>query len=185
MTGTRQTDATSIVTPDPPAVIDRRRVLRLGLGLGVAAVTGGALARSVTPAQAQEAAATGLYRTTVALDLRTGPGTGRRVILVIPANAVVTDLGGNKNGFRQVSYKGTAGWAYLAYLVVERGDSPEPGTLVTTAALNLRAEPSLTARVLLVMPSGATVTPTGRGSGQFAQVVYQGTTGWAATAYLN
>ena len=253
MKGTRLTDATSIFTTDTDAVIDRRRVLRLGLGLGVAAVTGGVIAKS---AGAQEAAATGYYRTTVALNLRTGPGPKRRVLLVIPQNGLVTDLGGNKNGYRQVSYNGTAGWASLAYLVVSdgsqnpnpvisgtavttaavnlrsgastghrvlrtlsegtrvetsltvqngfryvvanglagwvyddylsiEGDSPEPGTLVTTAALNLRAEPSTSARVLLVMPSGATVTPTGNGSGQFAQVVYRGTTGWAATAYLN
>jgi D-alanyl-D-alanine carboxypeptidase len=156
----------------------------MALGLGAAAVTGSVLTKS-DDVLAHSAISTPFYRTTAALNLRTGPGPRRRVLLVIPANAVVTGLGGAKYGYRQVVYNGTTGWAFEAYLVLEGGDSPAPGTLVTTAPLNLRAEPSLSARVLLVMPSGATVTPTGKGSGQFAQVVYRGTTGWAATAYLN
>jgi uncharacterized protein YraI len=248
----RRTTHSKIVS-DGRSVIGRRQVLRIAAALGVAAVGGGALATSV---DAQEAAATGYYRTTAALNLRTGPGTRRRVLRVMPANALVSDLGGNKNGFRQVSYEGTNGWAYLAYLTVAdggqnpdpviggtartttavnlrsgpsighqvlrvlsrdtrvqtsttvqsgfryvvhdglagwvyddflatEGDSPAEGTLVATTALNLRAEPSTSAKVLRVMPAGSAVKPTGRGSGQYAQVVYQGITGWAATAYLN
>ncbi|MDQ2682492.1 MAG: SH3 domain-containing protein [Chloroflexota bacterium] len=245
-------DTVPTVSAELTERIDRRSVLRLAAGLGAAAIAGGTLARE-TGAQ-EAAAASGSYRTTTALNLRTGPSTNRRVILVIPQNGLVKDLGGNKNGFRQVSYKGTEGWASLSYLVVAdggsdpvisgtavtttavnfrsgpstsntvlrvlakgtrvetsltvqngfryvvhnglagwvydeflaiEGDSPPEGTLVTTAALNLRAEPSLSAKVLTVMPSGARVTPTGQGSGQFAQVVYGNLTGWAATAYLN
>lgn len=245
-------DAIRSVQTDQAERLDRRSVLRMAAGLG-AAVAGGALANRVAVQQASAAA--GYYRTTTALNLRTGPSTNRRVILVLPQNARVQDLGGNKNGFRQVSFRGTDGWASLSYLVVDNGEDPDPvisgtavtttavnlrsgpstghsvlrvlakgtqvetsltvqsgfryvvqdglagwvyddflaiegdsppeGTLVTTTALNLRAEPSLSARVLTVMPSGARVTPTGKGSGQFAQVVYGSLTGWAATAYLN
>lgn len=243
-----------MIQTDQAVILDRRSVLRMAAGLGAAAVAGGAFAQIGAPEEAA-AAGSGYYRTTVALNLRTGPSTNRRIILVLPKGARVQDLGGNKNGFRQVSYRGTEGWASLSFLVVDggqsqdpvisgtaittsavnlrsgpstghqvrrvlangtrvessltvqsgfryvihnglagwvyddflkiEGDSPPAGTLVTTAALNLRAEPSLSATVLLVMHSGASVTPTGRGSGQFAQVVYKGTTGWAATAYLN
>lgn len=233
--------------------LSRRQVARLLAG-GSAAAALALIPRSGI-ADAQDLAAAGSYRTTTALNLRTGPGLRRRVILVIPQNGLVTDLGGNKNGFRKVSYKGTAGWASLAFLVVAdgesnpepvisgtalttttvnfrsgpstghtilrglakgtrvetsltvqsgfryvihnglagwiydeflaiEGDSPPEGTLVTTTALNLRAEPSLNAKVLTVMPAGVSVTPTGSGSGQFAQVVYGNLTGWAATAYL-
>jgi uncharacterized protein YraI len=43
----------------------------------------------------------------------------------------------------------------------------------------------LSAKVLLVIPSGATVQAGTQTSGQFRQVTYKGMTGWAATAYLN
>jgi uncharacterized protein YraI len=77
-----------------------------------------------------------------------------------------------------------AGWVYDSYLA-EAGDSPAAGTAVTTAALNLRAEPSTSARILAVMPENTTVKLTGEGSNGFAKVVYGNLTGWAYTAYLN
>jgi uncharacterized protein YraI len=234
--------------------LDRRRFARL-LMAGTAAV---ALTRLSHPGEvgAQEAAATATsnYRTTTDLRLRTGPGTRRRVILVMPRGSTVTNLGAVKNGFAKVSYKGTEGWASLDYLtatdgsqdpvllgtavttaavnlrsgpstsnqalrvlaagtsvqtsdtlkngfryVVHNGlagwvsdsylkvgeDSPPAGTLVTTAALNLRAEPNTNAKVLTVMPAGSKVKPTGKGLNGFVQVVYGNLTGWAAGAYLN
>ena len=240
-------DAIRPVETGQAELLDRRRVLRMAAGIGVAAVAGGAIVRS--------AAAATHYRTTVALNLRTGPSTNRRIILVLPQNARVKDLGGNKNGFRKVSYQGTEGWASLSFLVLESGQNPDPvisgtalttsavnfrsgpstsnsvlrvlakgtrvetsltiqsgfryvvhdglagwvydefltvegdsppeGTLFTTAALNLRAEPSLSAKILTVMASGSRVTPTGNGSVQFTEVVYGSLKGWAATAYLN
>ena len=246
--------ALRFVQSDQAAILDRRSVLRMAAGFGAAAVAGGVLVRGAA-AQDSAAAGSGYYRTTTALNLRTGPSTNRRIILVLPQGAKVQDLGGNKNGFRQVSYKGTEGWASLSFLVVDggqgadpvisgtavttasvnfrsgpstghkvlrvlakgtrvetsltvqsgfryviqnglagwvyddflavEGDSPPEGTLVTTTALNLRAEPSLSAKVLTVMPSGSRVKPTGQGSGQFAEVVYGSLKGWAATAYLN
>ena len=240
---------------DSSSRIDRRSVLRMAAGLGAAAVSGGLLIKSAA-AQDIGIAATGYYRTSTALRLRTGPGTNYRIILVMPRDALVKDLGGNKNGFRKVSYKGTEGWASLAFLIVadgssnpdpvllgyvrtttavnfrsgpslnnqvfrvlaagttvqtsdtlqngfryvihngmagwvydsflvEAGDSPAAGTAVTTTALNLRAEPSTSARILAVMPGNTTVKLTGEGSNGFAKVVYGNLTGWAYTAYLN
>lgn len=54
-----------------------------------------------------------------------------------------------------------------------------------TATANLRVEPSLSARVLRVIPSGTKVRLEAGGSGQFRKVTYNGTTGWASTTYLN
>jgi uncharacterized protein YraI len=224
--------------------------MRLALS-GVAAVTAGSMVVKVASADA-----TGFLRTTSALNLRTGPGLDRRIILVLPENAMVTDLGGAENGFRNVSYQGTDGWAYGEYLVdtnggssdepmitgaaatatavnlrsgpstshqvlrvvaanamvqtsstVENGfryvvhdglpgwmhgdylvwtiDGPAPGSLTTTANLNLRKEPNTSAPILAVMPEGTLVQPTGRGDGSFAEVVYGALTGWAHTSYLN
>ena len=233
---------------------DRRQFARL-LMAGTAAV---ALTHLSHPgevgAQEAAAAATSSYRTATDLRLRTGPGTRRRIILVMPKGVTVTNLGAIKNGFARVSYKGTEGWASLDYLIATDGsqdpillgsavttttvnlrsgpstsnqvlrvlatgasvqtsdtvkngfryvihdglagwvydtylkvgeDSPPAGTLVTTSALNLRAEPNTNAKILTVMPEGAKVTPTGKGYAGFIQVVYGNLTGWAAGAYLN
>jgi len=62
--------------------------------------------------------------------------------------------------------------------------APPSGATVTTDAVNLRAEPSETAEVLLVIPAGTAVTPNGATSGSFSPIAYNGATGWVATAYL-
>ncbi len=51
--------------------------------------------------------------------------------------------------------------------------------------MNLRAEPSTSARILTVMPSGARVMLLDGYSNGFRKVSYNGLTGWAYTAYLN
>jgi len=58
------------------------------------------------------------------------------------------------------------------------------GQLRTTTALNLRAKPSLNAKVRLVMPQGATVNNRYAEKNGFMKVEYQGLIGWAYGAYL-
>jgi uncharacterized protein YraI len=125
--------------------------------------------------------------TTVALNLRSGPSTSHQVLRVMASGASVQISGTVQNGFRYVVHNGLADWAADQYLASNvPGHAPyDPNFATTTAALNLRAEPSLSARVLLMMPSGARVRMLGSGSGQFAKVDYNGTVGWAAFAYLN
>ncbi len=56
------------------------------------------------------------FTTTARLNLRSEPNSGAKVRLVIPSGATVKALSGTANGWREVSYKGTAGWAATAYL---------------------------------------------------------------------
>jgi uncharacterized protein YraI len=130
-------------------------------------------------------------RTTAAVNFREGPSTSSRVIAVLPAGTpiFVTDVGAS--GFWNVSYKGQMGWIYADYIQRD-GAGPAPGGPVydpnmatTTAALNLRAEPSTSAKVILVMPSGAKVVLKSGTANGWRQVMYNGKTGWAATQYLN
>jgi len=128
----------------------------------------------------------GSARTTSAVNLRSGPSTSNQVLRVVPSGATVQISGTVRSGFRYVTHNGLAGWIADQYLSTVPGDGPyDPNFATTTAALNLRAEPSRSARVLLVMPSGARVRLLEGGSGQFRQVSYNGTVGWAAYAYLN
>jgi uncharacterized protein YraI len=63
----------------------------------------------------------GTAYTTSDLNLRSGPSTNRRVILVMPPGAAVTLTGENSNGFLGVTYRGTSGWASATYLSTSGG----------------------------------------------------------------
>ncbi|HEY8447990.1 MAG TPA: SH3 domain-containing protein [Thermomicrobiales bacterium] len=129
-----------------------------------------------------------------ALNLRSGPGTNYSVILVMPDRARVQLTGNSSNGFLEVIYQGTRGWASAQYLDTGTGVAEQPssslptgsggGTATTTTGLNLRAGPSTADRVLLVMPAGATVQLTGDQQNGFLGVIYNGQRGWAYGDYL-
>jgi D-alanyl-D-alanine carboxypeptidase len=122
--------------------------------------------------------------TTADLSLRAGPGTGYEVISVMPKGSQVSALTEEpQNGFVRVRYGGREGWAAAAYLATGGGDDA-PASATTTVALNLRAGPGTTHKVVLVMPAGSAVTLTGESTNGFAAVAYKGTYGWAYEAYL-
>lgn len=125
---------------------------------------------------------TGRAKTLYAVNLRSGPSTGHQVLRVLPAGSTVDTSSQLHNGFRYVVHQGLAGWIADQYLYWPF-DGAE--TFTTTARLNLRERPSASARVLLIMPEGATVYAGSGTAPGFRQVTYKGTTGWAATAYLN
>lgn len=154
--------------------------------------TGGA-APTPEPGPAPEPAPTGSARVTTALNLRAGPSTADRSLTVMPAGATVSLTGQSANGFLSVSYNGTSGWAYADFLDTSGAPAPpapaEPDPsaswqAVTTSALNLRSDASLSATVLVVMPAGATVTVTGGGQNGFLPVTYAGQNGWASADFL-
>jgi len=59
-----------------------------------------------------------------------------------------------------------------------------PVNPVTTADLNLRAGPSFADAVLMVIPAGAALEPTGEWSQGFAGVTYEGNYGWVDSGWL-
>lgn len=130
----------------------------------------------------------GVGWTTSAVNLRSGPSTSHQVLRVVPKDAKIGTSTTERNGFLYVSHNGLAGWmstSFIAYRDAPSGPVYDPNSATATANLNLRAEPSLSAKILLVIPSGARVRMEGGGSGQFSKVSYNGTSGYAATAYLN
>jgi uncharacterized protein YraI len=133
-----------------------------------------------------------------ALNLRTGPSTSHRVILVMPGGASLEIIRSNSStGYYKVNYGGTIGWAYGGYISADDGSSGgssssgvdagsgDAGSAVTTSSLNLRTGPSTGYAVILVMPSGASVTLTGASQNGFLGVTYGGSTGWASGDYLD
>ncbi len=125
----------------------------------------------------------GWAKTTASVNLRSGPSTGNSVLRVVPKGATVQMSDTVRSGFRYVIHNGLAGWIADQYL--SGGGQPSGETFTTTARLNRRAEPRTNARVLPVMPSGATVKALSGVASGWRQVSCKGTTGWAATSYLN
>jgi hypothetical protein len=89
-----------------------------------------------------------------------------------------------------VGYAQQVGWVSLDYLSGGGGDgggSGQPiGQLRVTSALNLRANPSLSAWVIQVMPAGTMVWPSDELSDgfRFVYLVNDGGSGWAYDDYL-
>jgi len=166
------------------APLSRRRFARLlpaGLATGLALTGGLAAAR---PGGTQGAT----LQTTSDLNLRSGPGMGYRVLLVIPKGARVFDRGEASNGFRKVTYNNTAGWASGQYLAAGTSVPPHAGPVignsVTTTDLNLRTGPSTGERVIRVLAKGSAVEITGTVVEGYRYVYHQGIGGWAADQYL-
>jgi uncharacterized protein YgiM (DUF1202 family) len=64
----------------------------------------------------RDAPSEGTFTTTANLNLRAEPSTAATVLAQMPSGSVVTALSGTAPGWRQVSYKGTVGWASTNYL---------------------------------------------------------------------
>ena len=127
----------------------------------------------------------GTAYTTASVNLRSGPSTSNTVLRVVAKGAAVQASNTVQNGFRYVIHNGLAGWIADQYLTWSPAGNPTGETFTATANLNLRAEPNSGAQVKLVIPSGATVKALAGVADGWREVSYNGTSGWAATAYLN
>ncbi|CAN5888463.1 hypothetical protein BH11MYX4_BH11MYX4_38650 [soil metagenome] len=89
---------------------------------------------------AQGLVASSKMRTTGNLNLRKGAGTSYAVLAVIPAGTLVTLLDPTaKNGFLNIEFNGTAGWASSTYLTAVAGTG---GTGSGTTSGSLDGAPS-------------------------------------------
>lgn len=126
----------------------------------------------------------GEARARINASLRSGPCADARVCHVVPAGEAVQVSNTTRNGFRYVVHNGVAGWMADRHIVWGT-DQPAGSTLTTTASLRLRAEPNVSAAILLTMPRGSSVTGLDAWSNGFRMVSYNGTVGWAHESYLN
>lgn len=137
------------------------------------------------------------------LNLRASASTSAQIVDVMPGGAQVQVLGPRQNGFAQVTYNGSQGWAFEQYLtaggtapVPDDSSAPAPttppssgsapsGPLWATSSLNLRSGPGTTYSVLTVMPAGSSGTSTGQSQNGFWSMNYNGTNGWASASLLS
>jgi uncharacterized protein YraI len=147
-----------------------------------------------------------------ALNLRAGPTTSDAIVTVMPHGASVVTTGEESNGFLGITYNGMNGYAYSEFLhdrvdynengapaeeevpapeetdtggdPVQVGDTPIGNGVVADGPLNLRAGPSTSHDILLVMPHGAALEIMGEVQSGFHPVRYNGTKGWASAEFV-
>ncbi len=167
-----------LARPASGRIFSRRTFLATAAGIGIAAVAGVKVS----------AQGVGTATTTAPLNLRSRSNTSSSVILVMPQGAKVTLNGREQNGFQDVTYNGTPGWAHKDFLKIGGGSTPgggtPSGTAIVHSELNLRSGPSTSHQVLLVMPGGASVKLLGEAQNGFQKITYQNQTGWAYGDWL-
>ena len=158
--------------------VSRRSMIKYALGATAAVAVGG-----VAMASNASARSGGGYRARTALNFRAGASTSSQVLAVIPQGGTVGYLGERKNGFLAVSFQGMSGWAYEDFLAPDNGDGA--AVFFTTTAVNLRAKPSTSSKVLTVVPAGVGVLDYDFVmSNGFRGVDYNGTVGWIYDDFL-
>ena len=116
--------------------------------------------------------------TTANLNMRTGPGTGYAIILTIPKGTALS-VESYSGTWAKVTYGGKTGYCSTTYLA-----APSAVIRYTTDELNLRTGPGTGYAIILAMPVGSKVEMLSAADG-WAKVTYEGTTGYASTAYLS
>ncbi len=144
------------------------------------------------------------YRTTGAVNLRQGPSTAYKSLVVVPKNAQVK-VNGTVGDWMKVVYQtgSTSKTGFIAGSYLERSapaaakppvtkPKPKPSTPAkptnsvarqTTSAVNMRSGAGTKHQTVLVLPKGAKVAQTSASAG-WSKVTYSGKTGYVATSFL-
>lgn len=117
------------------------------------------------------------------VNMRSGAGPGYSVLRVLSAGTTVELFDAYANNYRLIRHGGQYGWVSIDF-INPGGSGQQPGYLVTTANLNMRSGPSLSAAVLKVVPAGAQVARGDQVTNGFRAITYAGVSGWASTAFL-
>lgn len=122
---------------------------------------------------------------------RTPNSSESNVIVRIPQGEQVSVTGASGNFYR-IEYDGKTGYVFKQYVDKSAGTSGSSGAFtatgypydtVATGNVNLRKSQSTTAKKLASIPAGAAVTVNSV-SGSWANVTYDGQTGWCKKDYL-
>ncbi len=139
----------------------------------------------------------GTARTTVNLNVRTGPSTSYPVVTTLGKGTTVTLTGRTSGGWSEISRGGSNYWVSSVYLDQdsssggssssdgESSDSSDTsGTAYTTTRLNVRTGPSTDYAIVTTLDKGAAVSTTGTTQDGWTQITYNGSTRWVASRYL-
>ena len=120
--------------------------------------------------------------TTANVNMRSAPEQGPNVMKVLQVHTQITLYNSFYGNYQLISHQGQYGWVYLDYLTTSQG--PAPTYLTTTDRLNLRAQPNSSAKVLAIIPSGASVRSGDQRSNGYISITWNGISGWGYADYL-
>ena len=141
---------------------------------------------------------TGKYLTEEIMNFRSAPNTSAGIYCEIPLGTTIFVMEVSDT-WGKITYNGKTGWLSLEYstklntetsTTITQPYTPAPqtttsyqtGLYVTDDALNFRANHSLTAGIITVIPEGVLLTVT-EVSGEWGKTTYAGQTGWVALQY--
>jgi uncharacterized protein YgiM (DUF1202 family) len=124
--------------------------------------------------------------TTTAVNFRSGPSTGHKIYGVLSKGTVLDISDRVEYGFRYVKYNEQGGYVYDDYIAPYGGEDDGAVHFITTARVNLRAKPSKSAKVLMVVNAGEEVLDYDLElANGYRSVDYKGSVGWIYNAYLD
>jgi uncharacterized protein YkwD/uncharacterized protein YraI len=132
------------------------------------------------------------YKTTIGLNLRSGPSTSNSIIGSGAIGTTVTGTGRRSGIWYEVRMGNLTGWMSSDYLETVAPPAPAAPTITsipvadytTTIGLNLRSGPGLENSIIGAGAIGTKVTGTGRASGIWYEVKLGTQTGWMSSEYL-
>lgn len=158
---------------------ERLSMRALGLAMAVSlAGVGGVVATTTS------IAATTTMVTTVYVNFRTGPSTSYSAIKLLAPGTTVQATGLTSDNWSQVTYDGRTGWLYSSYVKAVSTSLASTATATTTANVNVRSGPGTSYSIVGVAYESTKVETTGETSGNWTQVMWNGTARWISTSYL-
>ncbi len=138
--------------------------------------------------------ATQTLSATTWVNVRSGPGSSYRVLGTLSPSQSVTSSSSQGGWYKVTTSAGLTGWVYKTYLKAtgsSSGSSSGPastagasGSATVSSAVNVRTSPSTNSGVVGVAARGASVPLTGKTSGGWTEVVWQGANRWISSNYL-
>lgn len=137
---------------------------------------------SLMPISAGAAGISGA-KTTTALNLRSGAGTNKSIIMTMPKGAEVI-VGLTQNGWCKIVYNNTAGYASAEYLTTVSKVSGNFGTgTVSGSDVRMRSGAGTNYSVIGTYQKGTKMSVVGA-SGNWYEVSYNGKTGYISADYM-
>ncbi len=128
--------------------------------------------------------------TTDDTNMRSTPNSSVSNVIVRISEGEAVEVVGATGNFYRVTYNGRTGYVFKQYVEKYSGPSGNtaisgyPYRTVTTAGVNLRTSASTSAKRILTIPEGATVTVNSM-NGAWVNVTYNGQTGWCYKEYVH
>ena len=119
------------------------------------------------------------------LNLRCGPGTGYGIIGSLERGDTVRRTCVMDNGWSQILYNGEPAYCSSSYLTPVRFGSADEAQKVTSNTLNVRSGPGTMWDVVGTYELGDAVRRIGVGTNGWSKIVYNGTTAYCYSSYLD